>query len=49
MALLMMCALLLILHLNPVAEQLANVAYFSLVIGVVIKFMKLQREERRKI
>lgn len=45
-ALLMMCAFLLILHLEPIAEQLANIAYFSLVIGVVIKFVKFIREEK---
>jgi len=43
MTLLIMCAFLLILHLEPVAEQLANVAYFALVVGVVIKFIKLMR------
>ena len=48
MFLLINCALFLILNLEPVAEQLANVAYFALVTGVVIKFVKMVREERRK-
>jgi len=48
MTLLMMCAFLLILHLEPVAEQLANLAYLSLVTGVVIKFVKFVKEERQK-
>jgi len=39
------CAFLLILHLEPIAEQLANFAYFALVTGVVIKFVKLVREK----
>jgi hypothetical protein len=46
MALLIMCAFLLILHLEPFAEQLANVAYFALVVGVGIKFVKFVKEER---
>lgn len=48
MALLILCAFLLILKLEPVAEQLANLAYFALVTGVVIKFVKFVKEERRK-
>ena len=39
MALLVMCALLLCLGLEPIAEQLANIAYFALVIAVV-RFLK---------
>jgi hypothetical protein len=46
MALLIICAFLLLLHLEPVAEQLANIAYIALVAGVVIKFVKMVREER---
>jgi len=48
MFLLINCALFLILSLEPAAEQLANIAYFALVTGVVIKFVKMVREERRK-
>lgn len=48
MALLVMCALLLIFGMEPVAERFANVAYFALVIGVGIKFVKFIREERTK-
>ncbi len=48
MVLLIICAFFLILQLEPVAEQLANIAYFALVIGVVIKFVKMVREERRR-
>ena len=48
MFLLIMCAFLLILHLEPVAEQLANVAYLALVLGVTIKFVRFIKEERRK-
>ena len=46
MFLLVMCALSLSLGLEPVAEQLANVAYFLLVIGVVGKFIRFLREEK---
>jgi len=42
MVLLMGCAFLLILDLEPVAEQVANVAYFSLVIGVLMEFLSLR-------
>jgi len=45
MALLIMCAFLLVLHLESVAEQLANIAYFALVIGVIIKFIKFIKEK----
>jgi hypothetical protein len=47
MGLLILCALLLIFHLEPFAEQLANIAYFALVIGVGIKFVKFIKEERQ--
>src|SRR3990172_5263875 len=43
-ALLMSCAFLLILKLEPVAEQVANVAYLLLVIGVGIEFVQMVRE-----
>ena len=45
MFLLINCALFLIINLEPVAEQLANIAYFALVTGVVIKFIKMVREK----
>lgn len=48
MFLLVMCTLLLIQGVEPVAEQFANVAYFALVIGVGIKFVKLVKEGRAK-
>ena len=48
MTLLIIYAFLLILHLEPIAEQLANLAYFALVIGVVIKFVKFVKEERQR-
>ena len=48
MFLLIMCAFLLILSLEWLAKQSANAAYFTLVIGVVIKFAKFAREERKK-
>jgi len=48
MALLIMCAFLLILHLEPIAKQLANLAYFALVTGVIIKFVKFVKEEKQK-
>ncbi|MBL7197107.1 MAG: hypothetical protein ISS47_03295 [Candidatus Omnitrophica bacterium] len=43
MILLIMCAFLLMLHLGPIAEQLANIAYFILVLGVGIKCVKMAR------
>jgi len=48
MVLLIMCAFLLILKLEPVAEQLANIAYFALATGIIIKFVKFIKEERQK-
>jgi len=48
MFLLILCALLLILHLDKVAEQFANVAYCVLIIGIVAKFVKFAREEKVK-
>ena len=47
MFLLFMCAFLLILDMEWLAEQFANIAYFVLVLGVMIKFVKFAREERR--
>ena len=41
MILLIACALLLIAHLEIAAERLANVAYFVLCFGVIIKFVQL--------
>jgi hypothetical protein len=49
MFLLIMCAFLLILGMEWLAEQFANIAYFALVLGVMIKFVKFVREERKKI
>ncbi len=44
-ALLILDAFLLILRLELAAEQLANTAYFSLLVGVGIKFVNLVREK----
>ena len=41
MILLTLCAFLLILRLEPVAEVIANIAYFLLVVGVGIEFYQL--------
>jgi len=43
MSLLILGAFLLILRLEWVAEQFASIAYFSLVVGVGIKFVNLVR------
>lgn len=45
MGLLMICAFLLIFRLEPIAEQLANIAYFMLVIAVGIEFSKMLKEK----
>jgi len=45
MLLLVICTLLLIFKLDLIAEKLANIAYFVLVIGVGIKLVKLVKEE----
>lgn len=45
MLLLVICAFLLICKLDLIAEQFANIAYFALVIGVIIKFIKLIKEK----
>ncbi|MFH1905613.1 MAG: hypothetical protein ABIK53_08870 [bacterium] len=44
MFLLIACALLLIANLEITAERVANVAYFALCLGVVVKFVQLVRE-----
>jgi predicted small integral membrane protein len=41
-------AFFLVLHLSLIAEQFANIAYFSLVIGVIIKFIKFVRDEKNE-
>ncbi len=48
MILLLSCAFLLMIKLEPVAEQVANIAYFLLVIGVGIEFYQLMREKKDK-
>ena len=48
MILLIICAFLLDLHAKPAVEALANIAYFLLVTGVVIKFIKCLKEKRCK-
>lgn len=48
MILLLSCAFLLIIKLEPVAEQIANIAYFLLVIGVGIEFYQLMKEGKNK-
>ena len=47
MFLLIMCAFCLIAHSEIAAERLANVAYFALCLGVVIKFVQLMRDKDR--
>ena len=46
MILLLSCAFLLIVKLEPIAEQVANVAYFLLVVGVGIEFYQLMKEKK---
>jgi len=46
--LLIMCAFMLILEMEWLAEQFANIVYFTLVIGAVIKFIKFVRKEKSK-
>ncbi|MBA7697915.1 hypothetical protein ES703_106587 [subsurface metagenome] len=46
MILLIFCAFLLIFRKEKIAEEAANVAYFLLVIGVVIEFILMMRERR---
>ena len=48
MFLLIACALLLIAHLEKAAEHVANVAYFALCLGAVIKFVQLVRDNKKK-
>jgi len=45
MFLLIACALLLISHLEIAAERAANIAYFALCLGVIIKFVQLVRDK----
>ena len=45
MIMLLFCAFLLIIKLEPVAEQVANIAYFLLVVGVGIEFYQLMKEK----
>ena len=47
MFLLILCAFLLIFKQERLAEDIANWAYLSLVIGVVIKFVRMIREEKK--
>lgn len=47
MFLLIVCAFLLIFKQEGIAERIANWAYLSLVIGVVIKFVRFLREEKK--
>lgn len=47
MLLLVLCALLLMVKAERIAEQIANLAYFLLVIGVVMKAVAFFREGRR--
>lgn len=49
MVLFMVCALLLILHFEPIAVQVANIIYFVLVIGVITKFIRVIKEREEKI
>lgn len=46
MFLLAVCAFLLIHRREKIAEQVANWAYLSLVIGVIIKFVRMIREKK---
>lgn len=46
MILLLCCTFLLIVKLEPVAKQLANVAYFLLVTGVGIEFYQLMKQRK---
>ena len=46
MVLLISCAFLLILKKEKIAEEVANVAYFSLVIGVVMEFILMMKQRK---
>ena len=46
MVLLISCAFLLILKKEKIAEEVANVAYFSLVIGVVIELVLMIKQRK---
>ncbi|MDD5476696.1 MAG: hypothetical protein PHG87_00580 [Candidatus Omnitrophica bacterium] len=49
MVFLMGCPILLFLHLDTIAEQFAKVSSFFLISGLIIKFLKLKKEENNKI
>ncbi len=44
--LLVLCPFLLMVKAEPIAERIANLAYFLLVIGVVMEFIQLTRKEK---
>ena len=46
--LLLSCAILMMVKLEPIAEQVANVAYFLLVVGVGIEFYQLIKKKKAK-
>ena len=46
--LLLSCAILMMVKLEPIAEQIANVAYFLLVVGIGIEFYQLIKEKKVK-
>jgi len=46
MALLVLCAFLLILKLDPIAEQVANIGFFLLVIGIGIELRQFLKEKK---
>ncbi|MCF6149648.1 MAG: hypothetical protein E3K37_13425 [Candidatus Kuenenia sp.] len=48
MIFLLSCAFLLIVKLEPIAEQVANVAYFLLVTGVGIEFYQLMKQRKNE-
>ena len=48
MILLLSCAILMMVKLEPIAEQVANVAYFLLVVGIGIEFYQLIKEKKDK-
>jgi len=45
MVLLILCAFLLIFKLEPVAEEMANIAYFLLVVGVGVEFYQMVKNK----
>ncbi len=48
MAFFILSALFLLVHLKIIAEQLANIAYFSLVIGVILKIVNFIKKKHNK-